>query len=118
MAMEFQVPPIIKFGCGLLPDVPDVLRRLDCRKPLIVTDPFLFKQGLAGTLTQHLDRSGNRVALALVTLGLYIAASLLMQHSLGPRLFGELPVLAALGYGLALWFTFRIARGISRAGRL
>lgn len=67
---------------------------------------------------QHLERSGNRVSLALVTLGLYIAASLLMQHSLGPRLIGDLPLLAVLGYGLALWFTFRIARGISRAGRL
>jgi hypothetical protein len=26
---------------------------------------------------------------ARVALGLYIAASLLMQHSLGPRIFGE-----------------------------
>lgn len=69
-------------------------------------------------LESHLDRSGNRVALALVTLGLYIAASLLMQHSLGPRFFGEMPLLAALGYALALWFTFRLARGISRSGRL
>lgn len=68
-------------------------------------------------LELHLDRSGNRVALALVTLGLYIAASLLMQHSLGPRLLG-VPVLAALGYALALWLTFRLARGISRSGRL
>ena len=41
-------------------------------------------------LEQHLDRGSNRVALALVTLGLYIAASLLMQHSIGPRL-GEMP---------------------------
>lgn len=70
------------------------------------------------SLESHLDRSGNRVALALVTLGLYIAASLLMQHSLGPRLFGEMPLFAALGYALALWFTFRLARGISRSGRL
>lgn len=77
----------------------------------------LHHEGLE-TLEQHLDRAGNRVSLALVTLGLYIAASLLMQHSVGPRLFGQMPILAALGYGLALWFTFRIARGISRSGRL
>lgn len=68
-------------------------------------------------LEQHLDRSSNRVALALVTLGLYIAASLLMQHSIGPRL-GEMPLLAAAGYALALWFTWRLARGISRSGKL
>jgi len=68
-------------------------------------------------LEQHIDRSSNRVALALVTLGLYIAASLLMQHSIGPRL-GEMPLLAAVGYILALWFTWRLARGISRSGKL
>jgi len=68
-------------------------------------------------LERHIDRSSNRVALALVTLGLYIAASLLMQHSIGPRL-GEMPLLAAVGYALALWFTWRLARGIARAGKL
>lgn len=68
-------------------------------------------------LEQHLARGSNRVALALVTLGLYIAASLLMQHSIGPRL-GEMPLLAVAGYALALWFTWRLARGISRSGKL
>lgn len=68
-------------------------------------------------LEQHIARGSNRVALALVTLGLYIAASLLMQHSIGPRV-GEMPALAAAGYALALWFTWRLARGISRAGKL
>lgn len=68
-------------------------------------------------LEQTIARGSSRVALALVTLGLYIAASLLMQHSLGPRL-GEMPVLAAAGYALALWFTWRLARGISHSGKL
>ena len=66
----------------------------------------------------RLERVGNRLALALVTLGLYVAASLLRQHSIRPRLVGNLPLLAALGYGLALWFTFRLAAGIARPGRL
>lgn len=74
-------------------------------------------EGLEG-LESHLDRSGNRLSIALVTLGLYIAGSLLMQHSIGPRLFGELPLLAAIAYALALWFTFRLANGIRRSGRL
>jgi ubiquinone biosynthesis protein len=73
--------------------------------------------GLSG-LEDRLDRSSNRLALALVTLGLYIAGSLLMQHSIGPRLFGDMPVLAAFAYALVLWFTFRLARGIARSGRL
>lgn len=68
-------------------------------------------------LEARFERSSNRVALALVTLGLYIAGSLLMQHSLGPRVY-EVPLLAALAYALALWFTFKLARGITRSGRL
>lgn len=72
--------------------------------------------GLEG-LESRFERSSNRVALALVTLGLYIAGSLLMQHSLGPRLY-DVPVLAASAYALAIWFTFRLARGITRSGRL
>ena len=72
--------------------------------------------GLGG-LEERLDRSSNRLALALVTLGLYIAGSLLMQHSLGPRV-GDLPILAAFFYALALWFTFRLARAIIRSGRI
>ncbi len=74
-------------------------------------------RGLEG-LEAHFDRSSNRIALALVTLGLYIAGSLLMLHSIGPRIYDDVPALAALAYALALWFTFRLARGISRSGRL
>jgi ubiquinone biosynthesis protein len=66
---------------------------------------------------RHLDRAGNRIALALVTLGLYVAGSLLMLHSLGPQYRG-VPLLALGGYGLALWFTLRLAAGINRSGRL
>ena len=69
-------------------------------------------------LKQHLDRSSNRMALAIVTLGLYVSGSLLMQHSIGPRIYGEVPLLAAAAFALALWLTFRLVRGISRSGRL
>jgi len=68
-------------------------------------------------LERHLDRASNRIALALVTLGLYVAASLLMLHSLGPQYRG-MPVLALAGYALALWYTLRLAAGISRSDRL
>lgn len=60
-------------------------------------------------MQREIKQSSNRIALALITLGLYIAASLLMQHSIGPRVAG-MPVLAAIGYALALWLTFRVVR--------
>ena len=65
---------------------------------------------------QHLDRSSNRIALALVALGLYIASSLLMQSRLEPMIY-SMPMLALGGYALALWVTFRLLQGISRSGR-
>lgn len=69
------------------------------------------------SLEDHLDRASNRLALALVTLGLYIAASLLMQHSIGPRVLGDIPLLGLLGYGLVLWLSARLVRAANRAGR-
>lgn len=64
----------------------------------------------------ELARGSSRIALALVTLGLYVAASLLMQHSQGPR-WGETPVLAVLGYAAALWLTWGLVRDFSRTSR-
>ncbi|WP_333670917.1 AarF/UbiB family protein [Elioraea tepidiphila] len=69
-------------------------------------------------LEARLDRAGNRLSVALVTLGLYVAASLLMQHSLGPRVLDDLPLLALLAYALALWLSFRLIRAIARSGPL
>jgi len=65
----------------------------------------------------HVDRSSNRISLALVALGLYIASSLLAQSELKPLIAG-IPLIALGGYTLALWVTFRLLRGISRSGRV
>lgn len=68
-------------------------------------------------LKRNINRGTNRLVLSLVTLGLYIASSLLMQHSIGPRLW-NVPVLAVIGYALALWFTLRLVLAINRSGEL
>jgi len=65
----------------------------------------------------HVDRSSNRISLALVALGLYIASSLLAQSDLKPLIAG-IPLIALGGYTLALWVTFRLLRGISHSGRV
>lgn len=62
-------------------------------------------------LQGELERSTSRLALAMVTLGLFVAASLLMLHSVGPRVLNDIPVLALIGYVLAVWFSFRLYRG-------
>lgn len=65
-----------------------------------------------------LARTGNRLALALVTLGLYLAGSVMMLHGAGPKLWGHLPVLSALAFTAALLLSWRLVRAISRSGHL
>jgi ubiquinone biosynthesis protein len=60
-------------------------------------------------LSEHIVRGSSRVALALVTLGLYLAASLLMQYHSGPELAGY-PLLPLAFYLVAGWFTIRLVR--------
>lgn len=69
-------------------------------------------------LDVSLARTGNRLSMALVTLGLYLSGSLLMLHSAGPHVFEDVPVLALIAYLLALLLSLRLVFAISRSGRL
>lgn len=53
-----------------------------------------------------------------MTLGLYLAGSVMMLHGAGPRLWGHLPVLSALAFAAALVLSWRLVRAISRSGHL
>jgi ubiquinone biosynthesis protein len=79
--------------------------------------PVALRMEALDAASQRAVRGIDRLALALVALGLYVAASLLMQHSVGPRILGGWPLFAVVGYVLALWFTLRIVRGIGGAER-
>lgn len=58
MAIEILIPSIIKLGGGSLAEAPALLQRLECRRPLIVTDAFLAQQGLADTLRGMIEGAG------------------------------------------------------------
>jgi len=64
-------------------------------------------------LSEQIVTGSSRVALALVTLGLYMAASLLMQFKSGPQIL-DFPALPALFYFVAVWFTVRLVRAIRK----
>ncbi len=66
---------------------------------------------------RHIDRSSNRISMALVALGLYIASSIIAHTNIQP-IIGGIPLIAWGGYVLAFWVTIRLLRGISRSGRL
>jgi ubiquinone biosynthesis protein len=74
-------------------------------------------RGLAST-QETIARTGNRLALALVTLGLYVSGALLTLHADGPRMFGHLPVLAVIAFAAAGVLSLRLVIGISRSGHL
>src|SRR5262245_8073660 len=57
MIAEILIPPIMKIGGGALNDVPAILARLNCARPMIVTDPFLMSRGLPGELQERIGKS-------------------------------------------------------------
>lgn len=67
---------------------------------------------------EALARTGNRLALALVTLGLYVSGALLSLHSDGPQVFGHLPFLAVLAFAAAGLLSLRLVAAIARSGHL
>jgi alcohol dehydrogenase class IV len=58
MTADVQIPPILKIGGGASSEVPAILKQLNCRRPMIVTDTFLLRQGLPGQLRDRLIQMG------------------------------------------------------------
>ena len=66
---------------------------------------------------RDVDRAVNRLVVAMLAGVFFVAASLLMQHSIGPRLW-DVPVLSMVGYAEAIWLTVRLLHAVQRAGGL
>jgi len=58
MIADIQIPPIMKVGAGAVFEVPSILGRLGCSRPLIVTDAFLVGQGFPAKLRDKIIESG------------------------------------------------------------
>jgi ubiquinone biosynthesis protein len=74
-------------------------------------------RGLGSSRTA-LARTGNRLALSLVTLGLYVSGSLLALHQAGPRIAGHLPLLSVIAFVAAGILSLRLVVAIGRSGHL
>ncbi|HEY6445185.1 MAG TPA: iron-containing alcohol dehydrogenase [Acidobacteriaceae bacterium] len=57
MSAEIRIPSLLKIGGGSFSEAGSLLARLGCKRPLIVTDPFLLKQGLASRLQEQLEEA-------------------------------------------------------------
>lgn len=58
---QIAVPSDLRVGGGALAQLPEVLRRLDVRRPLIVTDGFLVSNGVADGVATRLASKGLSV---------------------------------------------------------
>jgi alcohol dehydrogenase class IV len=58
MTVEVFIPSVIKIGGGAISEASAILKLLEVRHPLIVTDAFLVRLGLVESLRQQLERSG------------------------------------------------------------
>src|ERR1700751_2191475 len=58
MAIEVLVPSIINIGGGAIAEASSILKRLDVKHALIVTDAFLERVGLAESLRRQLEKAG------------------------------------------------------------
>jgi alcohol dehydrogenase class IV len=58
VSAEILIPSILRIGGQSFADVGTLLRRLKCRRPLIVTDPFMMKSGLAESLRKQIFDAG------------------------------------------------------------
>jgi alcohol dehydrogenase class IV len=58
MAIEVLIPSIIKVGGGAFAEASSILKRLEVKRPLIVTDAFLMRLGLAESLREQIEKAG------------------------------------------------------------
>ena len=58
MAIEVLVPSVMKIGGGAISETSSILKRLEVKHPLIVTDAFLVRVGLAESLRRQLEKAG------------------------------------------------------------
>ena len=58
MIAEIKIPPILQIGGGSFTEAAALLMRLRCKRPLIVTDPFLMKNELAARLAAQVRDAG------------------------------------------------------------
>ena len=59
MVAKIAVPRILRIGSGAFAETREVLQILGLQNPLIVTDPYLRKRGLARMLSESLRALGE-----------------------------------------------------------
>jgi ubiquinone biosynthesis protein len=111
-AVDDLVARIKSEALASLQELPGTMNRLAHR---LRTDGLSMTFHHAGLDEIHgeMRRASQRIAAALISLGLYIASALVLQHGVGPHI-GGMPLLAAAGFAVAAWLTYRVVRVLDR----
>lgn len=56
--VQFNIPTIIRFGCGAINELPDYLNQRKLRRPLLVTDPVIAELPFFNAIASDLERRG------------------------------------------------------------
>src|SRR5579863_6335839 len=58
MSADIQIPSVLRIGGGSFAEAAGLLSRFNCRRPLIVTDPFMLANKLASRLQAQIEEAG------------------------------------------------------------
>ncbi len=97
MTAEIRIPCVLLIGGGCFAEVHAVLLKLGCRRPLIVTDPFMVKSGLVEKLRQQIHAAG--LACAIFSETVPEPTSAVVEHGVDLFLSGDHDSLVSLGGG-------------------
>ncbi len=97
MTAEIRIPSVLKIGGGSFAEVYILLLRLGCRRPLIVTDAFMVKCGLAVKLQRQIEDAGLSCGIFSATVA--EPTSAVVEYGLELFLAGGHDSLISLGGG-------------------
>ena len=97
MIADIRIPSLLKIGGGSFAEVSPSLLKLGCRRPLIVTDPFMMKMGLAERLQTQIREAGLPCAVFSDTLP--DPTSAIVENGVRLFLAGDHDGLVSLGGG-------------------
>lgn len=97
MAAEIRIPSVLRIGGGAFAEVSALLLKLGCRRPLIVTDPFMVQCGLAEKLHEQIHKAGLFCAIFSATVP--DPTSTVVEHGVQVFLAGGHDSLVSLGGG-------------------
>jgi len=97
MIMNIRIPSLLKIGGGSFSQVSSLLLDLRCRRPLIVTDPFMMNAGLAARLHTQIREAGLPSAIFSDTVPDPTSAT--VEHGVRVFVAGDHDSLVSLGGG-------------------